>query len=155
MAMVKCPRCELNYMNDGDKVCNVCRREMSGEPEKEDIADICPECGENPVVKGYDVCLLCLQERRLQDGLELHANQLADAEDDLSGMQVSAIDEIDLGISDDIPPKEMQEIDRELGIDEEEEEEEIVEPQDDAVIVPEELDAVLLDDEIDDLEEDV
>ena len=132
MAMVKCPRCELNYMNEGDKVCDICRREMSGEPEAEPVVDICPECGENPVVKGYDLCLLCLQERRLQDGLERKANQAAAADhDDLTGMQVSAIDEIDLGISDDIPPTELQEIDRELGIEEEPEEEVAEEPKDD------------------------
>ena len=132
MAMVKCPRCEVNYMNEGDKVCDICRREMSGEPEAEPVVDICPECGENPVVKGYDLCLLCLQERRLQDGLERKANQAAAADhDDLTGMQVSAIDEIDLGISDDIPPTELQEIDRELGIEEEPEEEVAEEPKDD------------------------
>ncbi len=64
--------------------------------------------------------------------LEDLANQAAAADhDDLTGMQVSAIDEIDLGISDDIPPTELQEIDRELGIEEEPEEEVAEEPKDD------------------------
>ena len=36
MALRKCPRCELNYIKDDEKYCNVCRREMKGgdsEPE--------------------------------------------------------------------------------------------------------------------------
>ena len=28
MALRKCPRCELNYIKDDEKYCNVCRREM-------------------------------------------------------------------------------------------------------------------------------
>ena len=53
MALVKCPRCELNYMNDTDEMCSVCRREVRGESEQFDMIELCSECGETPVVPGY------------------------------------------------------------------------------------------------------
>ena len=37
MTLVKCPRCELNYMNEGDKICSVCRREVRGESEQDEV----------------------------------------------------------------------------------------------------------------------
>ena len=62
MALVKCPRCELNYMNDTDEMCSVCRREVRGESEQFDMIELCSECGENPVVPGYELCAGCLKE---------------------------------------------------------------------------------------------
>ena len=47
MALRKCPRCELNYIKDDEKYCNVCRREMKGgDSEPEDSIVMCSECGE-------------------------------------------------------------------------------------------------------------
>ena len=37
MALVKCPRCELNYMNEGEKMCSVCRKELHGDSEQYDV----------------------------------------------------------------------------------------------------------------------
>lgn len=34
MKLVLCPRCELNYMNENEKMCSVCRREVKGESEQ-------------------------------------------------------------------------------------------------------------------------
>ena len=62
MALVKCPRCELNYMNDTDKMCSVCRREVRGESEQFEMIEMCSECGENPVVPGQELCAYCLKE---------------------------------------------------------------------------------------------
>ncbi|MGI6173531.1 MAG: hypothetical protein ACOYI8_06465 [Christensenellales bacterium] len=62
MKYVKCPRCELNYITESEKLCSVCRKEVSGETEQDDIAELCSECGENPVVSGSELCLNCLKE---------------------------------------------------------------------------------------------
>jgi hypothetical protein len=45
----------------------VCRKEVHGGSEQDDIADLCTECGENPAVPGGELCLSCLKEmaRRL------------------------------------------------------------------------------------------
>ena len=72
MALVKCPRCELNYMNEGEKMCSVCRKELHGESEQYDVIELCSECGENPVVPGQELCASCLKEfaRRNSDTSE-------------------------------------------------------------------------------------
>ena len=62
MALVECPRCELNYMNDTDTMCSVCRREVRGESEQFEMIELCSECGENPVIPGQEVCAYCLKE---------------------------------------------------------------------------------------------
>ena len=51
MGYIKCPRCELNYMPDTERYCSVCKREMRGEDEHDEI-ELCSACGENPVVRG-------------------------------------------------------------------------------------------------------
>ena len=63
MALVKCPRCELNYMNDTDEICSVCRKEVRGESEQYEMIELCSECGENPVVPGSELCAYCLKEQ--------------------------------------------------------------------------------------------
>ena len=63
MNLIKCPRCELNYMNDTDKMCSVCRREVRGESEQFEMIEMCSECGENPVVPGQELCAYCLKEQ--------------------------------------------------------------------------------------------
>ena len=40
MGLVKCPRCELNYMNDTDTMCSVCRREVRGESEQFEMIEL-------------------------------------------------------------------------------------------------------------------
>ncbi|MEG2135177.1 MAG: hypothetical protein RR150_03750, partial [Clostridia bacterium] len=60
MGLVKCPRCELNYILDGGSLCTVCRKEVRGESEQDDITELCSECGENPAVPGGELCASCL-----------------------------------------------------------------------------------------------
>jgi hypothetical protein len=144
MALKKCPRCELNYIFDDGELCSVCRREVKGEKEKEIVPDICPECGENPVIKGEELCIVCLREKKRQENLE----KLLDSEQPAQPIDiddVSGIDETVIPIAEDIPPDELQEIDEELGIQEdetfEEEADEFVneeEPDDDYDSDPEE-----------------
>ena len=98
MGLVKCPRCELNYMNDTDKMCSVCRREVRGETEQFEMIELCSECGENPVVPGQELCAFCLKEqaRRAEsmDGDETIEHEPASIEID----SVSTMDEIELDI---------------------------------------------------------
>lgn len=63
MSLIKCPRCELNYMNDTDKMCSVCRRDVRGESEQFEMIEMCSECGENPAVPGQELCSYCLKEQ--------------------------------------------------------------------------------------------
>lgn len=121
MGLRKCPKCELNYIREDEKYCDVCRRAMSG-MDNEDTVGMCIECGENPVVRGSDLCAACLRERRRQEKLDKAATVTTIDELDLSGV---ALDEIEVPISHDIPESEMEEIDKELGdgMDDEEDEE--------------------------------
>ena len=48
MTLSKCPRCELNYITDGEKYCKICRQEMKGEPVHEEI-EMCTAMGIDPI----------------------------------------------------------------------------------------------------------
>ncbi len=61
MNLVKCPRCDLNYILDTEKLCKVCLREMKGS-HVEDELEMCSVCNEAPALPGRDVCLSCLKE---------------------------------------------------------------------------------------------
>ena len=115
MGLRKCPRCELNYIRDDEKYCNVCKRGMKGEPDVEDGVVLCIECGENPVVKGSDLCAICLREARRQEKLSNLSDDMHER-GDLSLTSV-ALDEIEVPLPADgeIPESELDEIDKELG----------------------------------------
>ena len=129
MSLIKCPRCELNYMLDTEKMCSVCRREVRGESEQYEMIELCSECGENPVVPGQELCAYCLKELAQRD---------ADSQNDDEGVtdatsigidSVSTMDEIELDIGDDldgeIPGEVFDDEDKDFfGDDDEDEEEE-------------------------------
>ena len=68
MGLRKCPRCELNYIKDDEKLCNVCRRSVKHEEEPEEEL-MCIECGEHPALKGRELCAFCYKESLRQDQL--------------------------------------------------------------------------------------
>ncbi len=119
MALHKCPRCELNYAKDGEKFCDVCKREMKGEEDTEVLPDTCPECGERPVVPGEELCVLCLRERKRQEALE-KLSEAGALGDPIELDEVADLEDIEVPATSDIPPNELQEIDKELGIDDKE-----------------------------------
>lgn len=122
MALQKCPRCELNYILDGDKYCTVCRREMKGEQERDNY-EMCSVCNENPALPGKDMCIFCLKEMGRADAQV--SDEIAGGTADLDLEGVSNMEEIAMDIEDDeIPPRELGEIDRELSLEEAAEEEE-------------------------------
>ncbi len=123
MALRKCPRCELNYIREGEKYCEVCKREIKGEGESEETVQTCVECGENPVVKGSELCAICLREARRQEKLAEAAEEIRTP--DQMSMPISgvALDEMEVPLpaEGEIPESELDEIDKELGDDEDEE----------------------------------
>lgn len=132
--LVKCPKCELNYMDSADRMCKVCFREIHGS-DMPDEQELCSVCNEAPVLPGKDVCSLCLRElnaQRVLVGEAEDGEEPLDAEDD----GISTMDEIvpELNDTGDIPEPEYQEIDRNLSLDELSEQEEAdadVEEEDD------------------------
>ena len=36
MKLIKCPRCELNYINENETMCALCRKDVRGEKEPEE-----------------------------------------------------------------------------------------------------------------------
>ena len=122
MRLIKCPRCELNYMNDTDKMCSVCRREVRGESESFDMIEMCSECGENPVVPGQELCAYCLKElaRRTDESTDDTVEPTAA---NIEIDSVSSMDEIELDIPEDMDGEVFDDEDDEDKEDDEEEEE--------------------------------
>lgn len=119
MALKKCPRCELNYIREGEKFCEVCKREMKGEGESEEAIQTCVECGENTVVKGSELCAICLREARRQEKLAEVAEDIRTPDQINMPISSGALDEIEVPLPADgeIPESELDEIDKELGDD--------------------------------------
>ena len=136
MKLVKCPRCELNYITENEKYCKVCLREMKGDATKDEI-ELCSVCNEAPALPGRDVCLFCLKEmnggdNRADDSQE--SEEHVDSASIVAMDSVSTMDEIIPEIDEDIPSQEYGEIESELSLEsvrEEEDEDDEDEDEDD------------------------
>ncbi|MEG0145979.1 MAG: hypothetical protein RSJ41_03255 [Clostridia bacterium] len=128
MGLVKCPRCELNYILDGGSLCTVCRKEVRGESEQDDITELCSECGENPAVPGGELCASCLKEiaRRMTDGTD-DDDVIVPEEASLEIDSVSTMDEIAIDIDDPLDDEAMA-ADPDFKDDDEEEDDEEDDP---------------------------
>lgn len=116
MGFKKCPICELNYIPEDEKFCDVCKRAQHGS-DNDDIV-MCIECGDSPAVRGTELCVACLREARRQEKLQKATESLIETD-----LDVGELDDMEVPISDsDIPESEMEEIHRELGVDSEDEE---------------------------------
>ena len=102
MGLIKCPRCELNYMLDTEKFCSVCRREVRGESEQFEILELCPECGENPVAPGQELCAYCLKELTQRASETQSEEGVVTDASDIGIDSVSTMDEIELDIDESI-----------------------------------------------------
>lgn len=122
MSLVKCPRCELNYMNDTDKMCSVCRREVRGESEQFEMIEMCSECGENPVVPGQDLCSYCLKEQARRNAVAADET-IESGATSLEMDSVSSMEEIELDLGSDLDGEVFDE-DADGEFDDEDEEEE-------------------------------
>ena len=130
MNLVKCPRCDLNYIREDEKYCKVCLREMKGE-SKEDEVELCSICNEEPALPGKDICLFCLKEMNKSnstpdDPVETEAGESVDTSNIGDMDSVSGMDEIIPEVEDDasIPSQEFGEIEDELSLEDVREDEE-------------------------------
>ncbi len=124
MNLVKCPRCDLNYIREDEKYCKVCLQEMKGESRGDEI-ELCSICNEEPALPGKDICLFCLKEMN-------KSNNADETETDTESVDTNTIGDMD-GVSgmDEIIPeveeedaKEYGEISQELSLDDGREDEE-------------------------------
>lgn len=111
---IKCPRCELNYIQKKDKYCEVCKSEMKAgilkESDLEDLEleegmEICPICKVNYLNEGETICSTCQEE-------QLSLNNKDDEPDWRGYVEKADVDdeeELDL-----LPVEEDDEIDEEL-----------------------------------------
>ena len=129
MNLVKCPRCDLNYIREDEKYCKVCLRELKGEKTPDEV-ELCSICNEEPALPGRDVCLFCLKEMNKSNSV--NGDQEEDNGDsvDTSNIgdmdSVSGMDEIIPEVEDDtgIPSQEFGEIESELSLEDVREDEE-------------------------------
>ena len=68
---VRCPRCELNYIEKKDKLCSVCKAELSA--KKDDFVgdidlELCPICKTNYIQPDEIMCATCLKDHQTEDG---------------------------------------------------------------------------------------
>ena len=116
MKLVKCPRCDLNYIREDEKYCKVCLREMKGEPTNDDM-ELCSVCNAAPALPGKDVCLSCLKEMQSGGGREEVEDAPVSVDESTIGLNsVSTMDEIIPDIEEDIPANEYGDIQNELSL---------------------------------------
>jgi hypothetical protein len=117
MKLVKCPRCDLNYIQEGEKYCRVCMRELKGEQAQEDM-ELCSVCNAAPALPGRDVCLSCLKEmqRNASDSDDDDEEREPVDESSIELNSVSTMDEIIPQVHEDIPEREYGEIENELSL---------------------------------------
>lgn len=120
MGLIKCPRCELNYMLDTDKMCSVCQREVRGEGEQFEMIELCSECGENPAVPGQELCSYCLKEMAQRSDDSQNEETVVNDTASIGIDSVSTMDEIEIDIGDDLDGEEFDKDDPFFGDDEEE-----------------------------------
>lgn len=115
MKLVKCPRCELNYIQESEKLCKVCLREMKGEQASDEL-ELCSVCNAAPALPGRDVCLSCLKEMNA-GSVESADEEPAEVDESAIGLNsVSTMDEIIPQIHEDIPENEFGDIESELSL---------------------------------------
>ena len=129
MQLVKCPRCDLNYIREDEKYCRVCLRELKGEKNQEEV-ELCSICNEEPALPGRDVCLFCLKEMNKSNSVPEEQEEDSSEPVDTSNIgdmdSVSGMDEIipDVEEDSDIPSQEFGEIENELSLENVREDEE-------------------------------
>lgn len=121
MPFEKCPRCELNYILDGGKLCTVCRKEVSGEGVHDEIPEMCSECGENPAMSGGELCPICLKEIARRTAVAVSEDALMTEDPTLEIDSMSNMEEIELELPDDDLPSEVFEGEEDFGDEEEDE----------------------------------
>ncbi|MDL2258204.1 hypothetical protein LJC42_03470 [Eubacteriales bacterium OttesenSCG-928-K08] len=121
MALSKCPRCELNYIKEGEQFCNICRRSMNLKQVREEPEqNLCADCGENPAMKGKELCAYCFTDKKRREKLE----KLMDGHPSQTIIDMDQFDEVEVDEPSDIPSEDLEDIHEEFGDGEEEAEDE-------------------------------
>ena len=127
MNLVKCPRCDLNYIREDEKYCKVCLQEMKGESRSEEI-ELCSICNEEPALPGKDVCLFCLREMNKSNSTDENETDTETENVDTATIgdmdDVSSMDEIIPEEDENIADREYGEIGEELSLEDVREDEE-------------------------------
>jgi hypothetical protein len=137
MQLIKCPRCDLNYIREDEKYCKVCLRELKGEKNAEEV-ELCSICNEEPALPGRDVCIFCLKEMNKSNSLPEEQEEETAEPVDTSSIgdmdSVSGMDEIipEVEEDSDIPSQEFGEIENELSLEDVREDEERKADEDDS-----------------------
>ena len=88
---IRCPRCELNFINKEDKLCSVCKKDMdSAFSDEKDLdldtvldLDICPICKTNYINEDEVMCASCQKEYKMDKKLnESDADEMWDDDED-------------------------------------------------------------------------
>lgn len=104
---VLCPRCELNYINEKDKLCNVCKAELGllapdtllPDEEEAGVERICPICHINLLGDDEEICFECRKEREEHEAATKEEDVWEYADDELPETPVADEMEI-LSLSD-------------------------------------------------------
>ncbi len=63
---IKCPRCDLNYILESQKMCDVCKAELKLAPdiysEEDEDMILCPICKVNHIFPDEEMCSTCREE---------------------------------------------------------------------------------------------
>ena len=99
---IRCPRCELNYINKNDGVCSVCKKEMEGAYSKGDDSEIddlsameiCPICKTNYIREDEDCCASCKSEQELDNDRDIDIDSDWNESDDDDMIEMDSDDEL-------------------------------------------------------------
>ncbi len=62
----RCSRCELNYVPEGEELCDICKRELSGKYSDDEVnidENICPYCEKNKLELDEEMCSYCRNKK--------------------------------------------------------------------------------------------
>lgn len=86
---IRCPRCELNYIDSREKLCKVCQNELQNKGHRE-LTDeevkelnLCPVCRTNYLMEDEEICSECAAEKELLENVDadLSVDREGDKED--------------------------------------------------------------------------
>ena len=118
---IKCPRCELNYILETEKLCPVCQAELKlrKDDSLSDDMELCPICGQNFVSYDQPMCEECAKKRSLDDIVDEDTD-----DEEYSRDEVSEFSDIDSAVEDDVEIVPFADLDGDDDEDEEDDENE-------------------------------
>lgn len=70
---IKCPRCDLNYILEGEDLCEICKKELEGinlgdiDEVDEELDDLCPICRTNFLEENESICPDCQEKQQAEE----------------------------------------------------------------------------------------